>query len=68
MGQTKKILEMSAAEVEGLGKELRELAFSAPDYAITQAEEELLDRLEAEYYAMRRGEELEDYDYHSIHK
>jgi hypothetical protein len=50
----------------GQVKKMLEYAFECD--SLTDAEEELLDRLEAEYYAMRRGEELENYDYYSIQK
>jgi hypothetical protein len=46
-------------------KRLIELAF---DNGLTEAEEALLDRLEAEWLARQRAEELEAYDYYSIPK
>lgn len=44
-------------------KHLLEVAF---DNGLTEAEEALLDRLEAEWLMRIRAEELEAYDYYSI--
>lgn len=46
-------------------KRLIEVAF---DNGLSAAEEALLDRLEAEWLARLRAEELEAYDYYSIPK
>lgn len=58
MGRVKKLMEV----------QLMGMMIPAFDNTLDAADEALLDKLEAEWLARQRGEELEDYDYYSSQK